>query len=250
MEWGRREERRRDGHLCVTSNISSRPRRVTIERTFALSRGPLRRKSDPPACLYFTCRNVTNTEVGSPSPQRPRFLRQFTESPDYILEPSWQGVRALIEVGPNPSARGYGGRPLNAPRELLEAVAAVAACDTALIDGVIVRDFGAEGELEAGEGDDAYLRRPAIHDVFVAVDLLEVDGVSLLDAPLLERKRHLAGLIRPSQNVRVSPFVRRGMRAWRDTLQGQGFRRFVLKKVNSRYRPGETNDDWLQVEKL
>lgn len=190
------------------------------------------------------------TEVSGLLPQRPRLLREFAESSDYILEPSWSGTRALVRLGAAPGAVGYGGRPVEAARELLDAIAAVADCESAVIDGVIVPDFVEESELEGGEGDEAYQRRAVPRDVFVAVDLLEVDGASLLNAPLLERKRHLAGLIRVSPNVRISPFVRRGMRAWRDTLHGQGFRRFILKRVNSRYRPGETNDDWIEIEKL
>ncbi len=193
---------------------------------------------------------MTTTEVSGLIPQRPRFLREFAESSEYILEPCWDGTRALVAVGPSPSATGYGAAPVDVPRELLDAIVAVADCDSAVIDGVIVRDFLQEADLEGGDGDDAYQRRAQPRDVFVAVDLLEVDGVSLLDAPLLERKRHLAGMLRVSPNVRLSPFVRRGMRAWRDTLQGQGFKRFIVKKVNSRYRPGETNDDWLQIDKL
>ena len=193
---------------------------------------------------------MTTTGVSGLIPQRPRFLREFAESSDYILEPSWQGARALVAVGRSPSAVGYAGATVDVPHELLEAIAAVADCDSAVIDGVFVREFLEETELEGGDGDEAFQRRSAPREVFVAVDLLEVDGVSLLDVPLLERKRHLAGLLRPSPNVRVSPFVRRGMRAWRDTLEAQGFKRFVVKRVNSRYRPGETNDDWLQIEKL
>jgi bifunctional non-homologous end joining protein LigD len=193
---------------------------------------------------------VTTTEVLGLKPQRPRFHREFAESSEYILEPSWQGTRALVTVGERAGAVGYGGSPVDIPRELLDAIGAVTDARSAVIDGVLVPGFVEEGELEGGEGDEAFLKRPVPRDVFVAVDLLEVDGTSLLDAPLLERKRHLAGILRPSTNVRLSPFVRRGMRAWRDTLEAQGFRRFVVKKVNSRYRPGETNDDWLQIEKL
>lgn len=193
---------------------------------------------------------MTTTEVPSLSPQRPRFLREFAESPDYILEPSWRGTRGLVLVGRSPAMVGYGGKDVDAPRELLEAIVAVAECETAVVDGVLVRDFLEEPDLEGTSSEEAFQRRSAARDVFVAVDLLDVDGVSLLDAPLLERKRHLAGVIRPSPNVRLSPYVRRGMRAWKDTLEGQGFRRFIVKKVNSRYRPGETNDDWLEIEKL
>jgi len=50
---------------------------------------------------------VKNVEVSSLAPQRPRFLREFAESPDYILEPAWRGTRALVRVGRERSAVGY-----------------------------------------------------------------------------------------------------------------------------------------------
>lgn len=193
---------------------------------------------------------MKSTEVANLTPQRPRFRREFAESAEYLLEPSWQGARALVQVGTRPDAVGYGGKRVEVAAELLHAIVAVCACESAVLDGIFVPGFTEEGDLEGDASEGAFTRRSAPREVFMAVDLLEVDGVSLLDAPLLERKRHLAGTLRASQNVRITPFVRRGMRAWRETLLGQGFRRFVLKKVNSRYRPGETNDDWLQIEKL
>lgn len=194
---------------------------------------------------------MKNVEVSSLTPQRPRFLREFAESPDYILEPAWRGTRTLVTVGPGPSATGYDGKPVDAPRELLDAIVAMTNADEAIIDGIFVERFLDESELETGAGDDeAFVRPAAPRAVFVAVDLLEVDGQSLLDVPLLERKRQLAATVQPSLNVRLTPYVRRGFRSWKDTLEAQGFKQFVVKKVNSRYRPGETNDDWLQVQKL
>ena len=86
--------------------------------------------------------------------------------------------------------------------------------------------------------------------IFAAFDLLEVDGESLLEVPLLERRRHLEGVLAPSPNVRLTPYMTRGLRSWRDTLQAQGFRRVVLKNWNSTYTPGRTTDDWLVIEKL
>ncbi len=195
---------------------------------------------------------VTGTASRPLAPRRLRSVREFAESADWILEPSWEGTRALAVVGPSErSFIGYGGEAVDAPRELLDAIAAVAECESAVLDGVIVHTFADESELEPGASSgEAFQRAASPRQVYVAVDLLEVDGTSLVDAPLLERKRHLAGLLRPSTNVRVSPYVRSGMRAWRDTLTGQGFKRFVVKRINSRYPAGDGKDDWLQVEKL
>ena len=194
---------------------------------------------------------MKDVEVSNLAPQRPRFLREFAESPDYILEPAWRGTRALVTVGRVPAATGYDGRTVDAPRELLDAIVAMTSADEAVLDGIFVEGFVEESDLEPGAGEDeAFVRRVPARSVFVAVDLLEVDGQSLLDVPLLERKRQLAAVLRPSPNVRLTPFVRRGFRSWRDTLEAQGFKQFVVKKVNSRYHPGETNDEWVQVQKL
>jgi ATP-dependent DNA ligase len=68
--------------------------------------------------------------------------------------------------------------------------------------------------------------------------------------PLLERKRHLEGLVTPSMNVRLTAYVTRGLRAWRETLTGLGFTRVVLKDWNSPYSPGQTAASWLSIDKL
>jgi bifunctional non-homologous end joining protein LigD len=113
-----------------------------------------------------------------------------------------------------------------------------------------VNDWRDESELELDPEGNAFTRSPSARLIFAAFDLLEVDGESLLEIPLLERKRHLEGLLVPSVNVRLTPFVTRGLRSWRETLVAQGFHRVVLKNWNSAYAPGRTTNDWLVVEKI
>jgi bifunctional non-homologous end joining protein LigD len=184
------------------------------------------------------------------APQRPRYAREKAELANHILEPEWQGTRALARVGHGaPRFVGYGGE-VEGPRELFDAIVAEARCSTAIIDGVLVSDWRDESELELDPEGNAFMRNASARQIFAAFDLLEVDGESLLEIPLLERKRHLEGLLVPSVNVRLTPFVTRGLRSWRETLVAQGFRRVVLKNWNSAYAPGRTTDDWLVVEKI
>ena len=183
-------------------------------------------------------------------PQRPRFVRERTAPEHHILEPEWNGVRALVRVGhPEPHFVGYSG-PVEGPRELYDAISVEARCATAVIDGVLVTDFEEERQLELDPEGNAFVRQPVARTIFVAFDLLEVDGQSLLNVPLLERKRHLEGVLRPSPNVRLTAYRARDLRSWRETLLEQGFRRAVLKDWNSTYSPGATNDSWLVVEKI
>ncbi len=82
---------------------------------------------------------------------------------------------------------------------------------------------------------------------FVAVDLLEIEGSRLLDIPLLERKRLLDGALRPSELVRITPFVRPPIGTFLTTWRGLGFHALVYKAANSRYTPNARNDDWSVV---
>jgi bifunctional non-homologous end joining protein LigD len=194
---------------------------------------------------------LLNTVLGADlAPQRPRYVRERGELPNHILEPEWLGKRALARVGHGgPHFVGYGGE-VEGPRELYDAIVAEARCSTAIIDGVLVSDWRDESELELDPEGNAFTRNASGHLIFAAFDLLEVDGESLLEIPLLERKRHLEGLLVPSVNVRLTPFVTRGLRSWRETLLAQGFHRIVLKNWNSAYAPGRTTNDWLVVDKI
>ena len=82
---------------------------------------------------------------------------------------------------------------------------------------------------------------------FVAWDLVELDGQRLHDIPYQERRRLLESVIMESIRVRISPAVRPPIRGWLAAWQADGFTHFVAKQPNSRYWPGKTAPDWLQV---
>lgn len=194
---------------------------------------------------------VESTALGADvAPQRPKAVREQTELPNHILEPAWQGTRVLVLIGhQGPRFIGYDG-PIDGPRELFDAIRAETHCATAILDGVLVANWEDDHDLEIDPLGNAFTRETSRRQIFSAFDLLEVDGEPLVAVPLLERKRHLEGLVSPSPNVRLTAYVTRGLRAWRETLSGLGFRRVVLKDWNSPYSPGQTASSWLVVDKL
>jgi bifunctional non-homologous end joining protein LigD len=184
------------------------------------------------------------------APQRPKPVREQAELPNHILEPAWQGTRVLVRIGHGgPRFVGYDG-PVDGPRELFDAIQAETHCRTAILDGVLVTNWADDRDLEVDQQGNAFTRESPRRQIFSAFDLLEVDGDPLIGVPLLERKRHLEGLVSPSPNVRLTAYVTRGLRAWRETLTGLGFRRVLLKDWNSPYSPGQTASSWLVVDKL
>jgi hypothetical protein len=82
---------------------------------------------------------------------------------------------------------------------------------------------------------------------FVAVDLLVIDDESLLDIPLLERKRILETAFAETQLLRRSPFVRPPVDSWLIAWRALGFRELAYKSANSRYTPGRRNDGWARI---
>ena len=100
---------------------------------------------------------------------------------------------------------------------------------------------------ELAESTESPVEMPEIADIdaaFVAVDLLVLDGESLLDVPLLERKRLLESIFREGTLTRIGIHIRPPIGPWLSTWRAAGFRSLAWKHPNSRYRPGERNDDW------
>lgn len=183
-------------------------------------------------------------------PQRPKKLSDKFDAEGHLLEPGWTGRRLLVRIGgEGPRFTGYEG-PVEAPAEVYDALAGALRAASAVVDGVLIDDWEDERELEVdGQGNEVVRARPA-RLVYAAFDLLEVDGESLLDVPLMERKRHLEGVLVPGDQVRLTPYVTRNLKAWGDTLKEQGFRRAVIKDPNSPYSPGQTTGAWLVVERF
>ena len=73
---------------------------------------------------------------------------------------------------------------------------------------------------------------------FVAIDLLWLDDISLLDVPLLERRRLLDGVLIESDVVRRGAYVRPPIATWLGSWRSQGFGGVTYKAANSRYLRG------------
>jgi len=213
-------------------------------------------------------------------PQRIGSSRQRPEIVDPIVEPLWSGTRVIAHYRDSSQADEWGEVEVLdalgedamdlAPLALEHLRRSVRASD-AVIDGIVTAQAtpGGEGLRVLVEARSQPLRRMFIggreaditfappkdgprlgEAAFVALDLLMVDGQSLLDVPLLERKRLLESLIEPSELVRVSPWVRPPLRQWFTSWRGAGFRGLIIKSSNSRYVPGGETFEWAIVERM
>ncbi len=176
--------------------------------------------------------------IEPPRPQQPTPARAEIASIEWLVEPFWPGDRLIVRIADGAaSVTDHRGAAAGAALgDVGELVRAAARTERAVVDGVwTAQPFLSE--------DPASERR-----AFVAVDLLELDGESLLDVPLQERRRLLESVVDERVQVRVSPAVKQPIGGWLPGWRTAGFTHYVAKHQNSRYAPGERADDWLKID--
>ena len=198
---------------------------------------------------------------------------------DPIIEPMWSGIRALASIdGPDVVLVDEIGEEITG-HEPVAAALAEAATDRLVVDGFLTKLPDRDGSGVYVALDDLPtsaqlasrpligIRRTRAHDVttameasraaraftpddvvtFVAIDLLWLDGESLLDVPLLERRRVLDSVVVESDLVRRGIFVRPPIDAWIGSWRSLGFTDLSFRAANSRYQPGTANNEWVSI---
>ena len=164
-----RRTRRDDGDGAKSSRATIGPRCPTSSRC----------GSRPTAC----------PDLPDLRPMLPRPLPEAFDSDEHLFEPWWGGRRALVVIGPADVA-GSGevrvvdadGADLSAALPELAGLAVRVAARSAILDGELVV-VDAAGRADAGDARGAAGRRRAGRPAaFLAFDLLDLDGRSLLPA--------------------------------------------------------------------
>jgi ATP-dependent DNA ligase len=192
-----------------------------------------------------------------------------------LVEPLWEGIRVLVHLGEGRTVRIVDGAGTDLTvryADVAMAVPPAVDADTAVLDGYLTSQATRSGEgvtivvaevptagqmvgqMVLGKSGERALTGPPRdvqppHDrgdlvAFVAVDLLELDGMDVLDVPLLERKRLLESVMTESDLVRRGLYVRPPISPWLVSWRSLGFKRIALKAQNGRYVPGSDAADW------
>jgi ATP-dependent DNA ligase len=195
-----------------------------------------------------------------PLPQISTRTNAVISSVDWLFEPAWRGERLMARI------RGdrvdlwdrFGDAAESSLSEAREVLASSVDAEEAVLDGVwTAQPFLGVGsaaynlaETLAEEGLADEYPDPIENETrraFVAIDLLELDGTLLHDVPYQERHRLLESVVDENVRVRVTPAVRVPVEHWLHAWRVSGFTHYVAKQVNSRYRPGEPSDEWLEI---
>lgn len=178
---------------------------------------------------------------------------------DWLYEIKWDGYRSVVFFGEDgkSSLRMVSRNQNDQTNEFpeLHAIAERLNCRSCIVDGEIVA-LDEEGrasfslmQQRSGLSLDGKRRSPdqSVFILYYAFDLLYLDGYSLLNVDLEERKKLLESVIRPSQLLKISDhFLGKG-HALLDAARQQKLEGIVAKRRKSCYVQ-KRSSEWLKIK--
>ena len=165
---------------------------------------------------------------------------------DWLFEVKWDGYRAIADI--------HGGEATLTSRKGNDLTARFESVAKAIERSVKTPDCVLDGEVcaldEEGRATFSAMQqgKSSTRYVFVAFDVLEVEGEPLIDLPLTERHERLTALLdRRNRVVQLSEAFEDGQALFK-AAQEQHFEGIVAKKRDSRYFPGKRTHDWLKIK--
>jgi bifunctional non-homologous end joining protein LigD len=161
----------------------------------------------------------------------------------WVFEPKWDGFRAIVTVsGGDVTLTSRNGNDLTERfRDVARAATLAITTPDAVLDGEIC------SLDDEGRSRFSLLQEGGGIPVLVLFDLLELDGESLVDLPLQERRERLQQVVGSDAGVLVSPQFDDGP-ALLAAARQQGLEGVVAKKTDSQYKPGRRSPDWHKLK--
>ncbi len=185
------------------------------------------------------------------APMLAKLTPDIPEGDGWLYEPKWDGFRCVVfRDGDEIELASRNERPFTRYFPELLAPLLAALPDRCVVDGEIVIPATADSG-GAGLDFDALLQRihPAASRVkrlaaetpasFVAFDLLALGDDSLMDQPLVERRRLLTECLVPGPSIHLTPSTTTAAvaREWFRRFEGAGLDGVIAKRLDGPYTP-------------
>jgi DNA ligase D-like protein (predicted ligase)/DNA ligase D-like protein (predicted 3'-phosphoesterase) len=176
-------------------------------------------------------------------------------SKDWIFEIKWDGFRAIAYVNEKVSLRSRNNKELIGNFPELQELDQLT--KDAVLDGEIVVIKNGKADFQALQDRGKVVKPSEIQSLtirlpvqYVVFDILEKDGKTLVNLPLLERKKILKASVKEGEHVVLSDFVEeKGEDYYRAALE-KGIEGVMAKRKESSYQPGLRTGDWMKMKKL
>lgn len=176
------------------------------------------------------------------------------DDPDWLFEPSWEGLRALahVEDGRLRLVDARGRDVTSRFPDLLGLIDAVVG-EPAVLDGeIVIPDSQGMPDPDALQRrlrpqDGGHRKRHRGHATYLVDDLLVHEGRSLLREPLERRRTRLGTALKPGDRLVLVPSVAGEGSTLFDAVEGQGLPGMLARRRDSPYLPGMRSDLWRRI---
>jgi bifunctional non-homologous end joining protein LigD len=187
----------------------------------------------------------------------PGSLPSPSEDDRWGYEMKWDGVRAVVYAeGGQVRVMSRNDRDITETYPELRALGPALGSRQCILDGEIVR-FGDDGRASfAALQPRMHVTKPAqvrrlaeqMPVVYLAFDLLHLDGRSTLDLPYRDRRELLESLELAGRSWQTPPYFPGSGAAAMQVSRDQGLEGIVAKRLESRYEPGRRSGSWVKVK--
>jgi bifunctional non-homologous end joining protein LigD len=197
----------------------------------------------------------------APPPTYEPMMAVLTAEPfdddEWLFEVKWDGHRCLANLGTSTRLTSRTRRDMTAQFPELIDLHRQLAARNAVVDGEIVA-LDRDGRPSFERMQDRFHRTPEelarnkgrVPVQFLAFDLLWLDGQSLLELPLRERRARLEEVLVETRDIRLSQVVEGAGTAFFEQVKALKLEGIVAKRTASPYRPGTRSADWRKIKAL
>lgn len=181
-----------------------------------------------------------------------------TDDARWGYEFKWDGVRAVVHVdGGRARATSRNGLDITASYPELANLGESVGTRAAVLDGELVAfdetgrtDFGLLQQRMKLTGAAVRRLMATVPVVYLAFDLLHLDGRSTLALPYAERRSLLESLELSGASWQVPPHFPGNGAAVLSASQSRGFEGIMAKRLDSAYLPGKRSEAWRKLKNI
>lgn len=170
------------------------------------------------------------------------------DSPDWLFEIKWDGYRAIAEINKSGNKL-YSRNGLTFDKAYTKVFDALRAIrKDAIIDGeIVVFDENGKPNFQKLQN---YQNRDKYAIQYFVFDIIELEGKSLTNLPLIERKQILKEFLPASNVIKYCDHVEDEGKMLFKEMQKMNLEGMIAKKKNSKYYIGKRTSDWLKVKNV
>ena len=166
---------------------------------------------------------------------------------DWAFEVKWDGYRTIVHIADGAvRLQSAAGHDVTARWPEFAGLAASVNASTAILDTeLVVFDDDGRPRFELVQQSGAGSTREAVLQIF---DVLQIEGVDVIDLPYEARRRLLEQLVEPGPNWTVPTHRIGGGAELLEATASQGLEGVIAKRLDSLYRPGTRSKDWRKIK--